>query len=555
LQLSDADGRDLGKLRDLAARANLPLTQQVEPRRAAASAAARLDPETVREIGETVDPGQAVSEWLTGPGGEAVVSALRKASVITPRNESAWLKDGRLHAEGRTLALRILAAALVADPDLLDEIPAALLDELAASAAPIIAAAGWGHDVRPALVAALRVWLAWKRSGKAEALYFRQQELGRGEEWGDLPELTTELDRLALSALMKFRGTRRFPALWRRFSGLAYKWQPGADLYESRTTEQLLAQALQLEGKDRQENPRVESWQSATDEADPSRSVVGPWTVPDKGAADVVRGIVRRFPEPAPAVVVLWTRDPLGQPIPVGRYKADGRKLGDPRLRLVNPSTARPSAALYRADAARVAVPELAPLLRWLVASGREPGKTSWTAALDWLRSWANTGEIRHPWGVAAIVHADDVDGSLDVLDAYGFELRLWPKGAGRAEWVEPTTRRSNPKGREPIPAPEYFAKRVSRATLPWRSWVEALLRTEGNADLPGMTWLGTKELIDGYGRARMGTFAWNEYAWPSGPDGAGYRSLRDAYGYGILWTKDGKASWLHPPALLQDEE
>lgn len=560
LQLPDAQQADPALLRDLAARANQPLTQALDPRRSASSAAARLDPEAVRAIGDSADPEESVSEWLAGPGGVAVLGALRQAGVINNRNEASWVgADGRLHAEGRLAVLRVLAASVVTDPELLDALPTSLMDELAAGAAPILGAASYGHDVAPALQAAIRYWSAWKRTGKTLALY--QGQTGwEGAEWGEAPKLAGELEQACFTALQDHRGVRRFPALWRRFALLAQRWAPGADLFQDRTTLELLREALG-ETPERKTNPASERWDRLTDEAAPDHLVEGPWTVPARKPGALAMEQVRDL-KPIPLVVVAWQRDPLGQLVPVGRYRwPDGRKLADPRIRLVNPSLPMDARAYSLLAALKTKGGPLGPVLGWLEGGQEQPSDRAWSAARRYLREWAEAGDYRAPWGVAATCHLG-AGGLLRAVDAWGWSLEL---DGDRATWARMKgprpTNRQGPGGQRSIPTlnnpartpREYFLRQLKHAQEPWRSPLVAISTEAGDSaeKVPGLVALA--KLCRTHQDTRDPLWGWGVPASAELVTGTVGRDqtwrVTDAAGYGLeIMPNRRRARWFGPP-------
>lgn len=409
-------------MREIAARANLPLTQSLDQRRSASSAAARLDPDLLRQIGESADPDESVSEWLAGNGGRIVLEALRRAGVLTSRTEPEWTDgSGRLHAEGRARALRVLAAAVVDDAELLDQLPPGLLDELAGAAAPILSAAHSGHDVRPWLRSAVAYWVAWKASGKAIRLYDRQVGLGEVEAddagFGKDRRLEHRGEQLAFRVLTEKRGPRLFASLWRSFAAAARDNAPGSRLLGDEKSTLELLQGL-LGAPARLENPTTADRWVALSDGEGGNLKRGDWPAPEKKIGASLAELARKaYGGNAPPIVVAWGTDPLGTLFPVARASTvTGRGLAAPSLRLANPllgnhshgrdnrtDYGKPATVEAEREALGLAIRrtqdlDLRQLLSWLLGESRYPGND----ALRKLRkriSDKGIGGIVYPWG------------------------------------------------------------------------------------------------------------------------------------------------------------
>lgn len=535
-------------LRDLVSRANQPLTQALDPRRAASAAAARLAPEAVAELAAASNPDEPLTEWLRGPGGRLLLAKVREAGVLTPREEPRYVgADGTLNDAGRAWALRLLAAAVVDDPDLLDRLEQSLLDEVASSAGGILAGLGYGHDVRPALRRMLRRHVAIRASGLGADLYDRQGGLGLGEATKEPPP-STALEGAVWEALEGSRGSRKFPAGWRRFAVLAAGQaapQGALDLgleYRKASTDELVARAF---GIGRRTNPLAAVWHRVCAEGS-DRCVDGLWPVPDRGAGKVAADIGRVLEA---ETVVCSIVDALGQVVPVARYRvADGRKLRDPRIRLVNPALpflAADQVEDYRLIAVDRAAGWIQPFLAWLAGLGNEPSEAKWKALRTQLARWHERGGVAYPWGVAAeLAH---VLGRLVIRDPAGLQVSFpWPRVDG-VKWTGPHVR--NPARVQP--PSHYFARRVSRAVPPWRTWLELLIASEGAPVARPDLWAASRDLLSAHLGSGEGIWGWAEYAAVTRDGGdAGTYTLRDGYGYGLRWGRTGErrdCAWFGP--------
>lgn len=564
LQVTAEQAADLAWLRDVGSRANMSLTQALDARRAASSAAARLSDDDVSRIAAAADPSSTPSEWLRGPGGKAAIAVLRGASVLTSRNEATYLDgSGALNDTGRAFVVRMLAAAVIADAALLDRLPQATLDQWAAAAAPILSAVPWGHDVREPARKMLRRWLSWRGYAARHGLNVSDANLHAWEIQGDLdldngapPKIDGEVERLLWTVLLEHDGPRKFPAFWRTFAREAERHPlVQADwTMPSMSTAEVLALALEPPQADlfRLGNPATLRWDFARQAGSAGPWEAGPWDVPKRGATGLAMKIAS---DRGWSAIELAITDPIGEPIPVAIVDATTGKRRTPRppLRYSNPLPAIDLGAVdqrgsYQRDvAAASSSSTLGPIFRWLLPGGSAPSDFNYRAAVKSLGSMVGKGNV-YPWGVAAQV-TDGPDG-LIILDATGHGLRLHRR---RAEWIEPTTRASNP----PATAAAWFARRVGRAVPPVRESIEKLIDSAGKpVAVRDTTWANVRTVLEALHRTGHGLWAWGEFCSVPVLDTGG-QALRDGYGYGLLWFTDEagrkRVRWFGPDELIEE--
>ena len=147
-------------LATLVRRYNESASQGMDARAAAAGEARRMDDASMAILGDTMPEDATLTEYLASRVSLPFVDSLRGAGILNQRNASAMLTtDGLLNDDGRQMVERILTAALIPDPNLLEDVGPQLRGTLARSAPYILAVAAAAEpdwDLRPAIQAAAR---------------------------------------------------------------------------------------------------------------------------------------------------------------------------------------------------------------------------------------------------------------------------------------------------------------------------------------------------------------------------------------------------------------
>lgn len=169
-------------LQELVRILNVPLTKALDVQSESVAEARRLTDEILDVLAVAFQEDTSLSEYLASPSSRALVSALRRAGIVTDRNAVKLLgSDGLLSADGRQLVERILTAALIPDAVLLDALGPQLRASLARSAPFILAAASNGGewDLRAPLARAARDLVTLRQHGlKTVEQFLRQQMFG-----------------------------------------------------------------------------------------------------------------------------------------------------------------------------------------------------------------------------------------------------------------------------------------------------------------------------------------------------------------------------------------
>lgn len=111
--------------------------------------------------------GRDLAAALRGAPGREAIRELQIAGLVGA-GERGLFEDEGLSEQGRSLVRRALAGAVLQDPDLVDALPASVVDQIARSAANILEATsigGGGYDLRRAVQAAARDYTdakAWR---------------------------------------------------------------------------------------------------------------------------------------------------------------------------------------------------------------------------------------------------------------------------------------------------------------------------------------------------------------------------------------------------------
>lgn len=147
-------------LATLVRRYNESASQGLDARADAVGEARRMDDASMAILGDTMPDDATLTEYLASRASVPFVDSLRAAGILNQRNASAMLtSDGLLNDDGRQMVERILTAALIPDPNLLEDVGAQLRGTLARSAPYILAAAAAAEpewDLRPSIQAATR---------------------------------------------------------------------------------------------------------------------------------------------------------------------------------------------------------------------------------------------------------------------------------------------------------------------------------------------------------------------------------------------------------------
>lgn len=156
-------------LATLVRRYNESASQGMDARAIAVGEARRMDDASLGILGGTMPEDATLTEYLASRASTPFVSSLHAAGILNQRNVSAMLTpEGLLNDDGRQMVERILTAALIPEPNLLEDIGAQLRGTLARSAPYILAAASAAEpdwDLRFAIQAAARDVLRARAQG------------------------------------------------------------------------------------------------------------------------------------------------------------------------------------------------------------------------------------------------------------------------------------------------------------------------------------------------------------------------------------------------------
>lgn len=176
--VSEADPKGL---REYVRLLNVPLSQSLDVRAEAVAEARRLTDEVLALFAQAFEGAASLAEYLRSPAVQDLITALRRAGIVTERNASRLLAGGRFSEEGALFVERLLAAALLPSAELLGVLNAPERQAIARAAPFFLSAgavAGPAWDVRPALRAALEDLLDAQSRGQSDLQsYLRQGAL------------------------------------------------------------------------------------------------------------------------------------------------------------------------------------------------------------------------------------------------------------------------------------------------------------------------------------------------------------------------------------------
>jgi hypothetical protein len=169
---------------------NVPLTQALSAKAEAVAESRRLTDETLEVLSVALaDPETTLADYLSSRASRPFFAALERAGIVTVRTtDRLWSGDG-FTEEGRRFVERLLTAAVLPDPALLDQLGPGTVGTLAAAAPWILSAAanGVAWDLREPLRKAARDLADLRsRDGTSVDSFLRQSGMfGKPHSLGD----------------------------------------------------------------------------------------------------------------------------------------------------------------------------------------------------------------------------------------------------------------------------------------------------------------------------------------------------------------------------------
>lgn len=213
------------QLPELVRRFNEVPTQSLGSAAAAVAEARRVSPETMRFIGETMDPEETVAAWLRNPARQRqLIQRLSEDGVFTPQTVNRYVTaQGQLNDEGRRFVERLFLGKAVPDADLLDVAAPALLQKVEKAVPSIVRAAevGGEWDLRPQLLVALRASVDARAKELTLRDYLAQQSL-----FGGGPEIEGNAKALILWRLLEEENAKAIRQVFREYAQAAERAAP-----------------------------------------------------------------------------------------------------------------------------------------------------------------------------------------------------------------------------------------------------------------------------------------------------------------------------------------
>jgi hypothetical protein len=231
--------------RDLSRALNEALTQSKSGAVDAVSASHRVSDTALAILDSSADDGGTLDAYLQSAAARPLVAQLVNDSVITPQTASLHLRGGELTEEGRAYVARVLVALLVPDAVELDRAGPARRQLLARVAPALVRARRSGHDLGPALLAALADLAdAAARGQSVDALD------AQGSLFGETLTRARTPEARAVRQLLSQASSRRTVRALRAFGSQAAAEPVGqVGLFgASRTTAEILAAAIAATG-------------------------------------------------------------------------------------------------------------------------------------------------------------------------------------------------------------------------------------------------------------------------------------------------------------------
>lgn len=174
-------GKDKDKLTRLGRRMNESLTQGLDERSEQVAVSKFVTQDVVDTLNATIPPDARLDAFLKTEASREFVNAIRRAGIVDEYNEAQYLdqESKLLNGPGRARVTRVLAARVLPDPGMLDDLPEKLRENLAISTPFILMAEKAGWDMRPLIRTAAAADIDMRRRGlrrnaEDRTTYFQQ---------------------------------------------------------------------------------------------------------------------------------------------------------------------------------------------------------------------------------------------------------------------------------------------------------------------------------------------------------------------------------------------
>lgn len=176
-------GDNKATLTKLGRRMNEALTQGLDPRSEEVAVSKFVTEDVVDSLVNHMDADQTLSEFLTASTSKKFVNDLERAGIIDQYDRGKFVNQstGLLNEEGRQRVERVFAARLIPDADMLDAMPQSWRASIAQAVPSFLQAEANGWDMRPALLAAVKIDQDMQHKGYSRSAKDRERFANQGD--------------------------------------------------------------------------------------------------------------------------------------------------------------------------------------------------------------------------------------------------------------------------------------------------------------------------------------------------------------------------------------
>lgn len=217
-------GDDRDYLTRLGRRMNESLTQGLDPRSEEVAISKFVTKDVVQSLVHYMEPDQTLSDFLTqGRQSLPFVRDLERAGIIDQFNRAKYINQdtGMLNEDGRARVMRVMAARLLPDATVLDNMDQGLRNNLALAVPFFLSAEEKGWDLKDALMVAVKSdnemsARGYKRNAIGRDDWLRQPTLFGGESY--VKAAQEPLPKVLLEIIQEHNGSRKLQAGFKRFA-------------------------------------------------------------------------------------------------------------------------------------------------------------------------------------------------------------------------------------------------------------------------------------------------------------------------------------------------
>lgn len=271
-------GQETDKLTRLGRRMNESLTQGLDPRAEEVAVSKFVTKDLVQSLTTHMEPDQTLADFLQKGQSLPFIKDLEHAGIIDATNRAQYVNQdtGLLNEHGRSRVSRVLAARMIPDPTLLDNMDQSLRNNLALAVPFMLAAEEKGWDLREPLLMAVKADHEMSAKGYPRDVNGRDSYIRQPALFGDKESVRKKVEKdPAASALLEIlqdhNGPKKLQAGFKSFAMEAdaqahdYGAQGSMFARPKVSQDQALAQAFKLKSGPTPEKKLAASWRGTFD--------------------------------------------------------------------------------------------------------------------------------------------------------------------------------------------------------------------------------------------------------------------------------------------------